>query len=560
MRLAIGHKLTAIVVIPALIAAALSAFALVEVRLQTHRFEQIGRLDAMRARTDALLSTVQAIVIAADAVALEADRAAAKGRLESLQSELGTLDLRQAAFFDAVAPVFDKDTRTQIALRLADFKSYQTDTAQLGLTIAPQAAQLQANDPATIANRDEMVATLDGAANDLAQRAAHERGKIESMQRQTTELLVAVPCVAILVGIALAIWFVRSQLRRPLNVLKAAMDALAHGDLDTPVRLDNRNDEIGQMGRTLTIFREALVNRREGARVDDLRAQTAARRADAIVALTRNFETQATAMMHALRASVADMDGAAHEVSEASSRTQVEARLCREAADDASRLLGSVSEAAHDLSVAATDISVRVEATYAAARDALLEADGGAARSDDLVAAARAIGGAADLIDAVARQTNLLALNATIEAARAGEAGRGFAVVAGEVKSLAEQTALATAQIARQVVMIQDASASNARVVAKVRVALDAVNGIAASVAAAALEQNRSSGTIADSLLGATDRARLVSGSMVSVTEAAATSDARTAELKTRAVRHSDQADRLSAEIARFVGEIRQIA
>ncbi|WP_421021680.1 hypothetical protein, partial [Klebsiella pneumoniae] len=87
----------------------------------------------------------------------------------------------------------------------ADFKSYRTDTAQLGLTIAPQAAQLQANDPATTANREEMVSTLAGVAADLGTRAAHERARIETMQRRTTDLLVAVPCIAIVLGIALAI-------------------------------------------------------------------------------------------------------------------------------------------------------------------------------------------------------------------------------------------------------------------------------------------------------------------------------------------------------------------
>ena len=93
------------------------------------------------------------------------------------------------------------------------------------------------------------------------------------------------------------------------------------------------------------------------------------------------------------------------------------------------------------------------------------------------------------LITKISGQTNLLALNATIEAARAGDSGKGFAVVAGEVKTLAGQTAQATGEIGQRIQAIHSEVESAVRSIGQVGEAVDQINSMQGSLAAAVEEQ-----------------------------------------------------------------------
>lgn len=254
---------------------------------------------------------------------------------------------------------------------------------------------------------------------------------------------------------------------RPFVRTVARMEALARGDVDSPIACADYEDCVGRMVRAMGRFRDNMRDL-EAVRVgQDGMAQALGRGLSALAEgdLTARIDTPFPAEHETLRSdfnrAVESLETAIGAVSRTADGINTGAAEIRSASQDLAQRTERQAATLEESAAAMNEVTVQVKDTAAGAGrvagaigDTHREASEGGRVVERAVGAmgaieqsAREITNIINVIDGIAFQTNLLALNAGVEAARAGDAGKGFAVVANEVRSLAQRTAEAAKDI-----------------------------------------------------------------------------------------------------------------
>ncbi|MCR9255850.1 MAG: cache domain-containing protein [Alphaproteobacteria bacterium] len=364
---------------------------------------------------------------------------------------------------------------------------------------------------------------------------------------------VAIVLVA-LVGLGIAI---SRNISGPLARVTAAINRLADNDLDIEVVDDHRRDELGVMASALSVFREKLAeNERLRRQQEEGKAEMERARRDTLRRTAEDFEKSVGVVVGSVLSAAEELKDNSDELANSAAHGTDRTKAASIAVQESSQNVTTVASASDELTSSIQEISRQLveSATVAQkAADEMEETTVSVAKLDGLAAE---IGGIIQLINDIAEQTNLLALNATIEAARAGDAGKGFAVVATEVKSLATQTATATDQIASQIEMMQQSTASTSKAISAARETVARINEISGNIASAVEQQTSATQEIASNANAAASGAADVARNLTDVQAVAGQVGDMAGSLKSAAERLVGQSQGLKQDVAGFIADL----
>ncbi|MEE9139176.1 MAG: nitrate- and nitrite sensing domain-containing protein, partial [Alphaproteobacteria bacterium] len=225
---------------------------------------------------------------------------------------------------------------------------------------------------ATITKKINMLKKVeDRLAADVIATADQVSGEL----RTTFFTVLTVVCV-LLVVMGVAVFFTVRGITRPLMLISGTMSQLAQGNKAIEVPETHRRDEIGEMARTVQVFKENAVKMDQmAAEQEEQERRAEEEKRQAMMKMADDLETSVKGVVESVSSTSTEVQSSAESMSTTAEEASRQSAAVSAASEQASTNVQTAASAAEELSTSIEEIGRQVADSAKIAEKAVAEAE-----------------------------------------------------------------------------------------------------------------------------------------------------------------------------------------